>query len=381
MTKSETAPTTMATVSIGVIGPGLVGKDLLRQLAECIPKWYSSPKGRVNLRVAAVCNSKRMLLFGKENKTDMFDFNTYEEKLLSCENTSIAGPVDFKTMAGHVSKDGKAILVDCSSSDFVASHYPAWLEAGINVVTPNKKGVSGDMDLYKSIKSACAQKRVEFKHEATVGAGLPIISTLQNLVNTGDKIVRIEGIFSGTLSYIFNTFSTPSSNKPDSFSKIVQVAKESGFTEPDPRDDLNGMDVARKVTILGRVAGLELLLENLKVENVVPEKLRDCASAEEFMAKLPEYDAHFSDLNAKANKEGKVLRYVGVVEPNGDSVVELRMYPFSHPFANLKGSDNIISFTTERYPNPLIVQGAGAGAAVTAAGIFGDILAAATVVS
>lgn len=194
------------------------------------------------------------------------------------------------------------------------------------------------------------------------------------MVNTGDEIVKIEGIFSGTLSYIFNNFSILGQDKPVKFSKVVAEAKKLGYTEPDPRDDLNGMDVARKVTILGRVAGLNLSIENLQLQNIVPEELRCIKTGDEFMEKITVFDDYFDKLNQDALKENSVLRYVGIVDPNGISKVILQKYPSSHPFSSLKGSDNVIAFTTKRFPNPLIIQGAGAGAAVTAFGMFSDVL-------
>lgn len=247
---------------------------------------------------------------------------------------------------------------------------------GVHVVTPNKKAFSGPRDQFDDIYRLQRQRdlRVHCLHETTVGAGLPIINTLQGLLAAGDEVVSIEGIFSGTLSYIFNEFSTAQAGSK-SFAGIVSVAKESGFTEPDPRDDLNGVDVARKVTILGRICGFDVGVDSLPIHNIVPEALRGCATGDEFMQKLPEFDATFAEMNAAAAAESCVLRYVGVVAPGGKCAVKLQKYPYSHPFASLKGSDNIIAFTTKRYPNPLIVQGAGAGADVTAQGAFADIVA------
>lgn len=195
---------------------------------------------------------------------------------------------------------------------------------------------------------------------------------MQDLLATGDKVKRIEGILSGTLSFLFNTFST--SNLP--FSEIVKEAKRLGYTEPDPRDDLNGVDVARKVTILARECGLDVSINSLnQLENIVPEELRTLG-LDDFMARLPDYDSHYEQLKTEAAASGNVLRYVGVVDVDGKSCsVQLKPYPQSHPFASLKGSDNIISFTTERFsPQPLIVQGPGAGARVTAFGVFADII-------
>ncbi|KAK9722906.1 Homoserine dehydrogenase [Basidiobolus ranarum] len=348
--------------NIGIVGPGLVGGELIVQL-----KNYISSKPN-SLAVTAIINSTRMLLNPNSQNLDLAAWKDSLAKGL---------PADLAKFADHLAAGpNHSIIIDCTSSDFIAEQYPLWLEKGISVVTPNKKGFSGDLSLYKKILSLTSGSKGPFVyHEATVGAGLPVLSTLNDLVKTGDRIVKIEGIFSGTLSYLFNNYSTLDTSVPRlDFSKIVQVAKDNGFTEPDPRDDLNGMDVARKVAILGRVAGLDVSLETLSVENIVPEELRSVATAEEFMQKLPQFDSHFAKLNESALANDEVLRYVGVVDPNGESSVKLMRYPASHPFASLKGSDNIIAFTTERFPNPLIVQGAGAGAAVTAFGIFSDIL-------
>lgn len=199
-----------------------------------------------------------------------------------------------------------------------------------------------------------------------------MIATLQHLVQTGDRVRRIEGIFSGTLSYIFNTFGTDER----SFSEVVAAAKAQGFTEPDPRDDLAGMDVARKVTILAREAGLPLELDQVSVQSLVPEPLRTLRSADEFMARLPEFDHEMTEALNAAREAGECLRCVGVVDvEGGEGRVELKRYPTSHPFAQLSGSDNIIAFTTQRYSaQPLIIRGPGAGAEVTAGGVFSDLL-------
>jgi len=222
--------------------------------------------------------------------------------------------------------------------------------------------------------------------ESTVGAGLPIISTLKELLMTGDKVHKIEGVFSGTMSYIFNEFSTGKS-EGSSFSSIVSVAREKGYTEPHPADDLNGYDVARKLTILSRTVStytstptsLPVLQSFLSVKrtSLIPPALDGIPTGDEFLKRLPEFDEEFSGLRKKASEQGKVLRYVGVVDiVNGEVRAGLEEYPVDHPFAtSLGGSDNIIMFHTERYgARPLIVQGAGAGAGVTAMGVLGDLL-------
>ena len=195
---------------------------------------------------------------------------------------------------------------------------------------------------------------------------------MRNLVDSGDRVQKIEGIFSGTLSYIFNTF-----GDGRAFSDVVKTAKELGYTEPDPRDDLSGTDVARKVVILARECGLDLELEDIPVQSLVPEPLRETESVEAFMAALPEYDDEMTKRTEEAKANGKKLRYVGVVDvANGKGAVELREYEYEHPFAQLSGSDNIISFETKRYVEgqALVVRGPGAGAEVTAGGVFGDVL-------
>ncbi|GJJ75922.1 hypothetical protein EMPS_08280 [Entomortierella parvispora] len=347
-------------VNVAIVGVGLVGSEFIRQVIATQSK---------KIAVVAVANSRSMHI----SDSPLVDDSWKDQLLTSASPFTL----DAFTASLAASKAARpTVVLDCTSNETVAAYYPTWLRAGFHVVTPNKKAFSGDLNLYKEIVQLSSQPGSPLVyHESTVGAGLPVINTLNDLVNTGDKIVKIEGIFSGTLSYIFNNFSTlDKSAKPVKFSEVVSVAKELGYTEPDPRDDLNGMDVARKVIILGRVAGLDLTQETVNVENIVPEELRNLPTSE-FMEKLPEFDAHFEKLNQEAIQNGQVLRYVGLVDPvHGKSSVTLARYPASHPFASLKGSDNIIAFTTERFPNPLIIQGAGAGAAVTAFGIYSDIL-------
>ena len=262
-----------------------------------------------------------------------------------------------------------AVLIDCTSNQEIANQYPTWLAQGIHIITPNKKANSGSMTDYKKIRSAAHEKNTRFLYETNVGAGLPIINTLRDLVQTGDQILQIEGVFSGTLSYIFNTFSASKA-----FSEVVKEAKAKGYTEPDPRDDLSGMDVARKLIILAREAGREVNLEDVKVESLVPEVLKS-ASADEYMKRIAENDGVMLAMLESAAKKNEVLRYVGVIPEKGAPSVELRSYPAAHAFARISGSDNIVAFKTERYLNqPLIIQGPGAGPEVTAAGVFADLL-------
>ncbi|KAJ9084002.1 Homoserine dehydrogenase [Entomophthora muscae] len=344
-------------MNVGLIGVGLVGKELLSQI------------GRLNgVQVVGAMNSKRMILRSGVSAAEI-------EKLLSqLDQTQAADLQGFVGQFASSYTEGVKVLVDCTSDERVASCYPEWLKQGFHVVTPNKKAFSGNLSLYKEILAASQKYNRFCYHESTVGAGLPVVETLKSLVQTGDKIVKVEGIFSGTLSYLFNNFSSTSPKEKVSFSDIVKVAKEKGFTEPDPRDDLNGLDVARKVTILGRIAGLDISLETLDIENIVPEQLRSLGTASEFMSHLPEFDSHFDQLNSEAASQNQVLRYVGMIGGDGTGSVKLTRYSAEHPFASLTGSDNIVAFTTERFPSPLIIQGAGAGSSVTVFGILSDLL-------
>lgn len=255
--------------------------------------------------------------------------------------------------------------MDNTSNDDIGKAYPQILREGIHIVTPNKKAFSSDLALWDAIQDArspTGDKGGIIFHEATVGAGLPVLTTLRDLLLTGDKIRKIEGVFSGTMSFLFNTFHPANGSSSQKFSDIVKVAQQSGFTEPDPRDDLNGLDVARKLTILARLSGLKVQSPtSFPIESLVPKELEAVATADEFLTKLPDFDSVIEERKSKADKEGKVLRYVGSLNvESGDVSVGIQEFPRDSAIAGLKGADNIISFTTERYgDNPLIIQGAG----------------------
>jgi aspartokinase/homoserine dehydrogenase 1 len=287
------------------------------------------------------------------------------------EYAAAGDAVDLARFAAHVhaAHVPHAVIIDCSASAQVAEHYADWLAAGIHVVTPNKKANSADYGYYERLRAARQSGGAHYLYEATVGAGLPVIQTLRDLRETGDEILRIEGIFSGTLAYLFNTWD---GSQP--FSSVVHAAKAMGYTEPDPRDDLSGMDVARKLIILGREMGLRLELADVAVESLVPAALGGCP-VEEFLARLGDFDSRMLERLDAARARGQVLRYVGSVDAEGNAQVGLVELPAAHPFANIALTDNIVRFQTARYDrNPLIVQGPGAGPAVTAAGVFADLL-------
>ncbi|KAL9240243.1 hypothetical protein vseg_014487 [Gypsophila vaccaria] len=350
------------TLAMGIIGPGLIGATLLDQLRDQAAELKE--KFNIDLRVLGITSSKKMVLSELG-----LDLSKWRE--LQSEQGQVA---DMQKFVQHIHGNNfipNTVLVDCTADSFIASHYYDWLRRGIHIVTPNKKANSGPLDQYLKLRDLQRQSYTHYFYEATVGAGLPIISTLRGLLETGDKILSIEGIFSGTLSYIFNKF-----KGKIKFSEVVEEAKIAGYTEPDPRDDLSGTDVARKVIILARECGLKLELSDIPTESLVPEPLRATASAEKYMQQLPQFDQDWAKKLEAAEDAGEVLRYVGVVDvSNQKGLVKLRSYKKDHPFAQLSGSDNIILFTTERYKEqPLIVRGPGAGAQVTAAGVFSDIL-------
>jgi bifunctional aspartokinase / homoserine dehydrogenase 1 len=282
------------------------------------------------------------------------------------------GPPDLRQFVGHVDAVHlpHAVIVDCTASAAIARHYPEWLAAGIHVVTPNKQAGSGDIAFYRTLAEARRAGGSHFLYEATVGAGLPIIQTVRDLRETGDRIQMIEGVLSGTLSYLFNVW-----DGEQPFSALVRDAKAQGFTEPDPRDDLSGTDVARKLIILAREMGLDLELADVELEGLVPESLRS-ATAEEFLARVPEADAGMRERFEAARARGRVLRYVGRLDADTRrATVGLMEVDRSHFLANMSLTDNVVSFTTSRYDrNPLVVRGPGAGPAVTAGGVFADLL-------
>jgi aspartokinase/homoserine dehydrogenase 1 len=273
--------------------------------------------------------------------------------------------------ADHMQADyiPHAVIIDCTASVEVGKSYAEWLRRGIHIVTPNKKANSGSLPYYRELRDAGRASGTHYLYEATVGAGLPIIQTLRDLRQTGDEITRIEGIFSGTLAYLFNVF-----DGRESFSSIVRTAKAKGYTEPDPRDDLSGMDVARKLIILAREMGLTLEMADVAVEGLVPKALEKCG-VDDFMARLPEFDATMSAMLSDARSKHEVLRYVGRIDADGKATVGLVRLDAKHAFANIALTDNVVRFATRRYcDNPLIVQGPGAGPEVTAGGVFSDLL-------
>ncbi len=347
------------TLSIGVIGTGNVGGVLLDQLASQSARL--SEQFNLNFRVRGITASKRMTLV--DGGVELTDWRGALDR--------DAAPADLEAFLDHINAEHlpHAVIIDCSASEAIARRYAEFFERGIHVVTANKKAHSADYPYFQSMRDARRASGAHYLYETTVGAGLPVVQTARDLRETGDDIAGIEGIFSGTLAYLFNTYDggTP-------FSAVVGDARQRGYTEPDPRDDLSGLDVARKLIILAREMGLKLELSDVAVESLVPAALAD-VTVDQFMARFPEYDAEMKQRLQAARGRGKVLRHVGRVTADGKASVGVVELDATAPLANTALTDNIVRFSTRRYhSNPLIVQGPGAGPEVTAGGVFADLL-------
>lgn len=346
-------------LNIFLVGTGLIGKTLLKQFNENAARIKEDQS--LEIKVIALADSKKMLFDSKGIAIQNW------EKLLDASKEKS----DLKIFVEKMCELNlpNSIFVDCTASEKVAAHYIDILKSSISIATPNKKANSGKLDDYIKLALAASKSNARFYYEANVGAGLPILGTLKDLQYSGDTIVKIEAVLSGTLSYIFNSFTGDKK-----FYKVVREAQEKGYTEPDPRDDLNGLDVARKLLILARETGRAIDLDDIKVENLIPEKCRKASSIEEFFAELEKSEDYFQQKKLTAERNNEKLCYIATLDSNG-AKVELKSINAKHPFYSLSGSDNIISFTTSRYKEtPLVVKGPGAGAEVTAGGVFADIL-------
>ncbi len=345
--------------NIFLVGIGLVGKALLKYIYD--KKKFLKDEHSIEIKIIGIANSKKMAI----NKNGI-DVNTWEEELINSDKN-----YDIEEFVNKMNDLNLAnsIFVDCTATEVAVPYYKTILESNISITTPNKIANTKEFSFYKSLKETSVNKNIKFLYSTNVGAGLPIISTIRDLVNSGERIIKLEGVLSGTLSYLFNSFVGESK-----FSEIVKTAKESGYTEPDPRDDLNGLDVARKLLILIREIGAEYELSDIEVENLVPKKARGNVSVDEFLLILEAADNVFEERKQKSEKNETVLRYVAKYE-NGKATVNLMEVDSSHPFYNMKGNDNIVAITSQNYSTqPLIIRGRGAGAEFTASGIFADIL-------
>ena len=346
------------TLSVGLFGPGNIGGTLLDQLSSESDRLKR--EFDLDIRVRGIATSKKMLL--SEEGIDLSSWRDKFRKEAVAYNESI--------FLSHIAASyyPHKVIIDCTSSETRAMQYSKFITNGFHVITPNKKAGAGPYSYYKELMECTRKTGRKFLYETTVGAGLPVICTLKDLRETGDRVISVEGMVSGTLCWLFSEY-----DGTVPFSALVKKARELGYTEPDPRDDLSGMDVARKTVILARELGYTTETGDIAVESLVPDSLKD-SSKEEFLSRLSEIDDRMKRLYDDASSRGMKLRYVGKVE-NGVCSVSLAEYPLDPPFSQAKGTDNVISFTTQRYhKQPLVIKGPGAGPEVTAAGVFSDIL-------
>ena len=346
-------------INLFIVGVGLIGGTLLKQIREHAT--YLRKTQHVEINVVALANSKRMLF--ERQGIDLEDWkaqlNASEEKM------------DIRTFVSRMIGLNlrNSIFVDNTANPSLSDFYEQIIDNSISISTPNKVAPSGNFKSYKELKDLAYTRGVKFMYETNVGAGLPIITTITDLVNSGDRILKIEGVLSGSLSFIFNSF-----KEGLAFSEVVAQAKEAGYTEPDPREDLSGADVARKLTILARESGLALERENIELSPLLPSACMEAPTVEDFFNLLKAEDSRFEKLRKEAEDQGKVLRFIGTLD-HEKAYISLNAVDTDSPFYHLSGSDNMVVFTTDRYKDrPLVIKGPGAGAEVTAAGVFAEII-------
>jgi bifunctional aspartokinase / homoserine dehydrogenase 1 len=347
------------TIHLFLVGTGLIGSTLLNQIESQMQRLNTTHN--LDIRLVGLANSRKMLL-----REEGFQFEKAAEELhTQGEQTDL---LSFREKMIRFNLPN-SIFIDCTASESVATLYPTILNSNISIVTPNKKANSGPYSIHQELRRIMRDHGIHFLYETNVSAGLPVINTLNDLLMSGDSVIRIEAVLSGTLNYIFSSFTGEKR-----FSEVVAEAKAKGYTEPDPRDDLSGTDVARKMLILAREAGLSLELEDIRVQSLVPERCSGNLTVQEFMEQLPASDDDFDRMRLEAEAINQKLRYSAVLE-DGKISVGLKTVSVDHPFYSLSGSDNIIQFVTTRYNDrPMVIRGPGAGAEVTSAGVFADII-------
>ncbi|WP_433896241.1 bifunctional aspartate kinase/homoserine dehydrogenase I [Sphingobacterium mizutaii] len=347
------------TLHVFNIGTGNIGSTLFSQLHK--QHAFLEEQNDIEVKVVGISNSRRMYF-----NADGVDLGNWKEEMDA--NGEVADLATFIAKMQEMNLPN-CVFIDNTASKLPSTYYENIFKSNISIVTCNKIANSGDYAQYKLLHETARKHGVDFFYETNVGAGLPIVRVLKDLMMSGDRLLKIEAILSGTISYIFNNFRGDAS-----FYDVVKKAQELGFTEPDPRDDLGGIDFMRKMLILGRDAGYPIESSDVQLGNILPESCLKANSVDEFYAELLKADEYFNNLKEEAEKEGKVIRYIGTLE-NGKVAISLQMVDEGHPFYALSGSDNIISFTTERYKErPLVVKGPGAGAEVTAGGVFADLV-------
>jgi len=354
--------TTFKQVNLFITGVGNVGSRLLAQLSQ--QNHYLQKNLRLTIRVIGIANSKKMVFNEKG-----IDLKNWKELLQSGDAMSLSEFVN----AMQEKNMRNSVFVDVTANEDIAKHYAEILQKSISIVACNKIAASSSYVYYEKLKTLAREFNGHFLFETNVGAGLPVIGTLNDLLLSGDKVTRIEAVLSGTLNFVFNNY-----NGKDSFAKVVRQAQDEGYTEPDPRLDLSGVDVARKIMILAREAGEKIEMDDITNVSFMPEECMK-GSVADFYASMEKNEADFKKIFEEADKAGKKLKFVAAYE-NGSARVGLHQIGSEHDFYHLYGKDNVVLFYTERYPDqPLVIKGAGAGADVTASGVFADIIRAARI--
>ena len=345
-----------------IIGAGTIGRELIYQIES--QKGYLKKKYNIVLKITALANSKKMLFVKKgipkkwrsvlENSKSKMDIHSFIKKMEE---------IQFDTYGEH------CIFIDNTADLEITKYYEKILKKNISIATPNKIANTLKQKKYDSLRKIASERRVHYLYETNVGAGLPIINTLNNLINSGDEIIRVKGVFSGSLSYIFNSY-----DGKKTFCDVVFDAKKKGFTEPDPREDLTGMDIARKILILSREIGMKKELTDVKIENILPKSCLQAKNIEEFKIELTKEESFFKKKLQQAQKKKAKIRYIACIEKEHLSI-QLKFVNQDDPFFYLSGSENMIVFKTHRYNKiPLLIRGPGAGGSVTASGVFSNII-------